>query len=91
MFEKYTSLYSEEIINALREDNIKILRDFYYPTLANDKPWVCDIPADIEERTTKLCEEIPYIKSVQYDIISPETKETAILRIYRYGYIEVII
>ena len=91
MFEKYTSLYSEEIINALREDNIKILRDFYFPIMANDTPGFCDIPADIEERTIKMCEEIPYIKSVQYDIISPETNETAILRIYRYGYIEVII
>lgn len=90
MFEKYTSLYSEEIINALREDNIKILRNFYFP-MGDDAPWVCDIPADIEERTIKMCEEIPYIKSVQYDIISPETNETAILRIYRYGYIEVIV
>lgn len=81
--ERYTFTRSKELIPALRNDGVKLLRN-------GISCGVSDIPADIQERTSNLCDGFPHIRTIEYDIIDPATNETAILKIWDCGYAEVI-
>jgi len=81
LIEKYDTTSTFNLINTLRADGIKVLR--------NDGNYI-DIPEDIVEHTEKMCVQKYHTQAFMYDVIDPETKETATLKILDCGFAEVI-